>query len=319
MAGNIYIDSGSGSGDMTYAVNPYAMAKGLERLNSNLVMAGLVTNYSEVAKNQGTRFSQNVRIPKRGALSAQTKTPGTAISYQQAATTKADIAINTHKTVDFLVEDYGGLYDPSTITGYMVDAGATLAEAVENSLIALYASAGAVKGSAEGGASLALFATLKKSAMEDKWRANESMYFLAGPEAVNDLIQTAQLTQYALNGGDQRTLRDAFLGRITGFDIFESNLVPAVAGSPNAEHCLAFQREGIGIAFVDMTTSDMPMGYGAGVQIQAQNWTDDNGNNIYSMRSIVGYDQKNRGMAVSVDTIYGVGVVNSALVYDVLV
>ena len=64
MAGNIYIDSASGSGDMTYAVNPYAMAKGLERLNYNLVVTNLITNYSQEARNQGTRMSANVRVPK---------------------------------------------------------------------------------------------------------------------------------------------------------------------------------------------------------------------------------------------------------------
>jgi hypothetical protein len=37
------------------------------------------------------------------------------------------------------------------------------------------------------------------------------------------------------------------------------------------------------------------------------------------MRSIVGYSQTNRGMSVSVDSIYGVGVVRSALLFDVLV
>ena len=96
MAGNIYIDSASGSGDMTYAVNPYAMAKGLERLNYNLVVTNLITNYSQEARNKGTRMSQNVRVPIRGALRAATKTQGTAASYQQAAITKADIAISTH-------------------------------------------------------------------------------------------------------------------------------------------------------------------------------------------------------------------------------
>jgi hypothetical protein len=319
MAGNIFMDSGNGAGDMDLAVNPYAMAKGLERLNSNLVVTSLITNYSQEARNQGTRMSQNVRVPIRGALSASPKTPGVPATYQQAATTVADIAITTHKTVDFLVEDYGGLFDPSTIEGYMVDAGSTLAEAIENSVIALYASAGAEKGTAAAGLDMALLGTLGKDALEAKWRGNESSYLVVGPEGYYDLYNLAQLTQYSINGGDDSMFRNGFIGNLGGFQVFKSNLIPAVAGSPAGEHCLAFQRESMGIAFVDMSTNGLPAGYGAGVQITPMNKNDDNGNLIYSMRSIVGYSQTNRGMSVSVDSIYGVGVVRSALLFDVLV
>jgi len=295
------------------------MAKGLERLNSNLVVTNLITNYSQEARSQGTRMSQNVRVPIRGALSAATKTPGTAATYQQAATTVADIAISTHKTVDFLVEDYGGLFDPSTIEGYLVDAGSTLAEAIENSVIALYASAGATKGTATAGLDMALLGTLGKDALEAKWRGNESSFLVVGPEGYYDLYNLAQLTQYAINGGDQSMFRNGFIGNLGGFEVFKSNLIPAVAGSPTGEHCMAFQRESMGIAFVDMSTNGLPAGYGAGVQITPMNKQDDDGNLIYSMRSIVGYSQTNRGMSVSVDSIYGCGVVRSALLFDVLV
>jgi len=319
MAGNIFMDSGNGAGDMDYAVNPYAMAKGLERLNANLVVTSLITNYSQEARNQGTRMSQNVRVPIRGALSAVPKVPGTPATYQQAATTVADIAISTHKTIDFLVEDYGGLFDPSTIEGYMVDAGSTLAEAIENSVIALYASAGATKGTATAGLDMALLGTLGKDALEAKWRGNEASYLVVGPEGYYDLYNLAQLTQYSINGGDDSMFRNGFIGNLGGFQVFKSNLIPEVAGSPAGEHCLAFQRESMGIAFVDMSTNGLPAGYGAGVQITPMNKNDDNGNLIYSMRSIVGYSQTNRGMSVSVDSIYGVGVVRSALLFDVLV
>jgi hypothetical protein len=319
MAGNIYMDASNGAGDMDYAVNPYAMAKGLERLNANLVVTNLITNYSQEARSQGTRMSANVRVPLRGALSAATKTPGTAATYQQAATTKADIAISTHQTVDFLVEDYGGLFDPSTIEGYMVDAGSTLAEAIENAVIGLYASAGATKGTATAGVDMALLGTLQKDAMEAKWRGNEASYLIVGPEGYYDLWNLAQLTQYSIEGGDQSMFRNGFIGNLGGFQVFKSNLIPAVAGSPTGEHCMAFQREAMGIAFVDMSTSGLPAGYGTGVQIQPMNKEDDNGNLIYSMRSIVGYSQTERGMSVSVDSIYGVGVVRNALLFDVLV
>jgi hypothetical protein len=319
MAGNIFRDGSSGAGDMTYAINPFAMAKGLERLNYNLVATSLITNYSQEARNQGTRMSAAVRVPIRGALSAATKTPGSAITYQQAATTKADITINVHETVDFLVEDYGGLFDPSTIEGYMVDAGSTLAEAIENDVIALYASAGATKGTATAGITMDLLGTLQKDAMEAKWRGNEPSYLIVGPEGYYDLWNLAQLTQYNLEGGDQSTFRNGYIGQLGGFETFKSNLIPAVAGSPTGEHCMAFQRESMGIAFVDMSTNGLPAGYGAGVSIQPMNKEDDNGNLVYSMRSIVGYSQTNRGMSVSVDSIWGVGVVRSALLFDVLV
>lgn len=316
MAGNIYNNQSTigAAGSMGYAINPYAMAVGLDQLRDNLVVTALISNYSQVAKNQGTRFSNAVRVPKYGSLTAATKTPGTAATYQQPTMTAADITINTHQTVDFLIEDFGGLFDPATKLAYSREAGAVLADAIETNVIALYASAGSDLGSITEDADVDFIASINYAARNGKWRANAEKYIVWGPRGEQDLIASSTLSQYTVTGGDQSALRNAEIGNLFGFRNFVSSAMPAVAGSPSAEHGLAFQREAMGIAFVDMSMEGV-----YGVDMTPMNISDDNGNLIYSMRSIAGYSQTNRGISISYDTIYGVGVVNSSLLIDLTI
>jgi hypothetical protein len=67
-----------------------------------------------------------------------------------------------------------------------------------------------------------------------------------------------------------------------------------------------------------MDLMDVPAAFAGGVDMQTMVMPDDSGVPAYSMRSIVGYDQKERGTTLSVDTIYGVGVVRAEHLFDVL-
>ena len=316
MAGNIYNNQSSAgdAGSNNYAINPYAMAMGLDQLRDNLVVTALITNYSQVARNQGSRFSNAVRVPKWGSLTAGTKTPGTAFTYEQPTMTKADITIDTHKVAAFLVEDFGGLFAPETREAYMREAGAVIAEAIEDDVIALYASAGRTLGSITEDVDVDFLANVNYYSRSDKWRGNAEKFIVLGPRGEQDLLAGVTLSQYAIQGGDQSALRNAALGQIFNFGVFASSAMPAYTGSSSAEHGMAFQREAMGIAFMDMTMENIP-----GVEMRAMNASDDNGNLIYSMRSVVDYSHTNLGVGVSVDTIYGCGVVNSTLLYDLVI
>lgn len=307
--------SAGAAGSIAYAIQPYAMAKGINNLRETLVMGALITNYSDKARVQGARFADSVRVPKWGTLSANDKTSGTEVTFQQPTMTKADLQIDTHKTVDVLIEDFGGLFTPDAKEGYSVEAGGVLAEAIEADIIALYASAATQLGGITQAADADFVATINYNARNDKWRPNKGRYIVWGPRAERDLLSGNVLQEYVVKGGDQSALRNSQIGNIYRFENYVSNAMPAYTGSPDAEHGIAFQKEAMGIAFLDMSLE----GPTPGVEITPIKWADDEGNLVYSMRSLVSYSQSYRGLELSFDTIYGVGVINDSLMYDLVI
>ena len=124
------------TGSLNYHIQDYALVKGLRQLKSDLVVAALITNYSEEAKNQGSRFAENVRIPFTGSVASAAKTPGSDVTPTAATSTKADIAISTYRTWNILVEDYGSLFaQKGLMDQYVMDGVDRIAEDIENSVI----------------------------------------------------------------------------------------------------------------------------------------------------------------------------------------
>lgn len=318
---NMYKTSGdTDAGSVNYHIQPTALVRGLRRLKSDLVLAKLVTNYSADAAGQGSRFASVVRVPKTGTTSVTDKTPGTAVTYAAAQSAKADISINKHKTVDRLIEDYGLLFAQPTLLGdYVADAADAIAEQIDTDIAALYASAGAIVGSAGANLSDAVVREVRKTARGTSYKFNLSnpIYFVVGEEAEADLLGIDRFT-LANQSGSMEALENAFLGRKYGMDFYTSNLIASVAGTAGAEHNLVFQSDAIGLAFVDMDLMNVPSAFAGGVDMQTMVMPDDNGVPAYSMRSIIGYDQKERGTTLSVDTVYGVGVVRDEHLFDVL-
>lgn len=313
--------SADASGAVNYAIQDVALAQGLGRLVSDLVVARLVTNYSAEARAQGSRFASKVRVPKRGEVASTAKTPGTAATPAAAVMTKGEIEINKHRTWDILVEDYGSLFTGGDLlTGYLVDGAGKIAEDIETDVIAsIYQNASRILGAPQGGMSVSLIRTARKHSRNDKWSQSSPSYMIHGPEAEADLLAEALFVQ-ADQAGTTEALVNARLGRKFGFEHYTSNLLPVIAGSPGAEHGIAFQSESNGIAFIDLNEADMPAEFqNTGVFKRAMTLDDNEGNPVYGMRMIVGYSQLDRGYVLTVDSIYGVGAVRTEKAYDILV
>lgn len=319
--GNSYRTPGdTDSGSVNYHILPIALAKSLGKLAKDLGIAKLVTNYSSDAFGQGSRFGMSVRVPKRGSVASTAKVPGTAVTPAAATSTKADIAINQHYTWDILVEDYGTLFtQPGLLQGYLEDGELEIAEDVEASITALYAVASAQVGSAGGNASAALIRSMRSTARgaSHLFNLKAPMYAVWGVDAEADLLGETLFAK-ANESGSTETLVEARLGRKFGIDHFTSNLIASVAGSPGAEHNMFFQKDAIGLAFVDMNLGSLPDTFVGNVLMKAMYLPDDDGVPAYSMRTIIGYDQKERGTMLTVDSIWGVGAVRAEHLLDVL-
>lgn len=304
-----------------YFIQDVALAKGLARLRADLQVAGLITNYTREAVDQGSKFAQSVSVPIYGTNTAKDKVAGVNATTESANSSRGLITINKFKTVDIEVPDAEALF---TKDGYLADLlmnGAdALAEAIEADVLGCYVDASRVIGSPKGGASVSLIRTIKKHSRTDKWRQMQPKFVVWGAEGEDDLLSESLFVQ-ANERGDNVGVVNGTIDKKFGFNHIVSNLAPSIAGSPGAEHALAFQKEGIGIAFVPMDNADLPaeVKSAMGVYMRSMILNDDNGNPAYSMRFMVGYSQLAKATILTVDTMYGVKVVRPELVYDVLV
>lgn len=309
------------AGALNYAIQDVALAQGLGRLQSDLVVTRLITNYSREARAQGSRFASAVRVPKRGSVGTTAKAPGVAAVPGSAVMGKGDILINKHRTWDVLVEDYGSLFTGGTIlVDYLTDGASQIAEDIETDVIAnIYTTASRLLGAPGSGMSVNRIREVRKFSRQDKWSQTAPTFMVHGPDGEADLLAENLFVQ-ADQSGSTEALVNAFIGRKFGIEHYTSNLMPVIAGSPGAEHAIAFQAESNGIAFIDMNDSDMPAEFqNNGVYKRSMDMTDNNGVPTYSLRMIVGYSQLDRGYILTVDSIYGVGSVRNTKAYDVLV
>lgn len=307
-------------GSLDAFILPVALAGGLETLKNDAVVAGLVDNYSDVAKAQGaSRVGASVRIPMVGGLTAGNKTANSQSAIQANTSTKYDIPITTFKTVDVLVEDYGMLFvNPTYAQDLVREAMNAIVTAVETAVIANYASAGSQLGTPEAGASANLVRAIAKKASELKW-GSAVKNVVWGNEGTFSLLADTIFTASLSSAGDVSGIRQGKIGQLYGLQNYTSNLMPAVTGSPDAEHALAFRSGGIGIAFCDMSLQNLPEAYASGVSMRAMDIKDDNGKPVYSARVIFGYNQLYKGMLLTVDTLFGTAVLDSNRVIDILV
>jgi hypothetical protein len=313
MAKTYKTSSATDTGSLNYHINNYALAQGFRQLDDDLVVTKLVTNLSEQARGQGSRYAETVRVPFTGSVSATDKTPGTDFTPSAATSTKQDININTHKVWSILVEDYGSLFaQRGLLTQYLMDGAHAIADEVESDIISLYASFSYDEGTAGGGIDRAGLANLRSVARSstNKFSQSRAMNLVVDPEGIEDMLTVNNFVQVDQSGSDE-ALRSARMGRIFGMDIYESNVISAVSGTPAGRHGMLFQKDAMGIAFVDMSLSDVPDSATAGADIETRTLSDDNGNATYSMRMIKSYDHEALGGILSVDTIYGYGMLRS--------
>lgn len=312
----------SDSGSLNASVQETALALSLGRLRASLVATALITNYSNEAKNQGSRMASNVRVPKRGTHTVKDKAVNVAATSDGTTNDYVDLTLNKHKYIDFIVEDFGALFagdNQNYLSGTVLDAIAQLAEAIEADVLGLYTGAGRTLGTSNAGVTDALLREIRKNATRDKFSMIEPTYGIWGAKGQSDFLGIDKLVKVNESGSSE-ALRNAEIGRVYGLDNYVSNLVPYVAGSPDRENGMVFQRQGLGIAFMDMSLADLPEIFqGQGVLMQTMTLNDDYGNPAYSIRMTAAYDQDAMGTRVQLDVIYGVKVIRSELVYAVTI
>lgn len=259
------------------------------------------------------REGQTISVPKRGALSANAKSSGTAVTLQQPAATNVNVVLNQHWEVSFQIEDITKvLQNQDTQAGYALDAAIPLAEKVEATILALHPSiTNTISWDDTSTATkVASLLNVRKRLVDNKVPVLENKFLYVSTGIMNSILKESQFTT-AQNMGSAQNQVEGNSGvqriRLYGFDIFESQLVPGT-GSPVAYHSLGYTRDAMILAFRPLPSD----GDGHGV-VQTVVQNEDIG---LGLRSTMGYDKDQLGMQLTLDILFGAALLDTRRVVE---
>jgi len=249
-------------------------------------------------------------ISKTGALAAQQKTAGSAISTQSPTATNVDVTLDQHWYVSFLQEDITKmLQKPDLQASYADDAAIALAEKIEGTILALHPSlTNTVTFDATSDDTIDSSLMLMRS-----WFAKKKVpyttpkYAYLNTTVIDKLLAVDKYASVDYNS-DKSAVVDGAIKRLYGINIFESQLVPT-SGSPVAYHNLAYTRNGLILA-----TRPMPLdGNGMGARQRLFN----DPNTGISLRLTETYDSDYLGVKITMDVLFGTAILNNDFVVEV--
>ncbi len=277
--------------------------RAMDFLRNEIVLARLVTKDSDVA---AFNVGDVLHIQFPGKFTAADKSPDTpVVPSVPADESEVLVTLDRHKHVTFLVEDRAAaLANQNLIDIYSRAAAAALAEAIESDLFALYASLTETVGTS--GADITEAAIL--DARERLNRHNiprRPRYLVISPKDEKALLQIPRFTEADKIGTERalQALAEGALGRIHGFDVFVSPMVPVVSGTPDSTKNLAFHPEAFILAMRSLPMPPPNTGArGAVIRDEMSGLV---------LRAVVAYNPSHLGVQVTLDVLYGVAVLRN--------
>jgi hypothetical protein len=275
----------------------------LNKLSSYMNLARTVYRdfEAEVADNGDV-----VRVPKFGNMVANDLGSNGEVTEQTPSDDEVSITLNQNWETTFIIKDVAkAMAKPKVMEGYVENGMIALAEKIENKLALLYSSAGHfVSGGAAWQKDDIRAARLKLINQANPLPKLSPRYLYLNPEAIDDLL--AQLDDAAAAGSAKPQVEGS-VARLYGFDIFESQNVVG-AGSPTTYHGLAYGPQAMALVM-----RPLPMApAGLGVQ---QTVVSDPESGV-GIRVTYSYDTKKMGVKVTLDVLFGVGILRANHLVD---
>jgi hypothetical protein len=259
------------------------------------------------------QVGQVLHLPKRGALTVNDKTQNANYTVQNPSSSTIDLTLDHHKEVTFAVESRTvSTVNQDVIQGYVEDAAIAIAEQIDTDLFTLSASvpseqsipitaAGVPSTITEGAIQSA-----RKMLVDNKVPAPQRKYGVIATSQTNALLSIDRLVRYdalgvsnditnATVGNGVRTM-DASIGRLYGFELCESQLVPT-SGSPAVASNLFYARDAMLMATRALELPDQRYGVMATVMTDP-----DSG---ITMRLLHSYQHMAGGHLITLDVLYG--------------
>jgi len=249
------------------------------------------------------RYGDKVNVPIRGTLTAEDKTSGSDVTIQQPTDDTVAITLDKHKEVTFSPEDVARAFSkPEIINGYMEDAALVLAEAVEDSLAALYVSAGDTVNAGDA-VELSDLRSARRKLITARVPKNAPLFAYLDEYAVEDL----PLTDASVLGTN-RPVFEGSIARLAGFDIFESQAVKT-SGSPSSYHDMIYAKSAMALVVRPLPTDAEVFG-GAKQAVVSDPQTG------LSIRVTMSYNANALAPQVTLDVLWGVGILRAAHLID---
>lgn len=266
----------------------------LEILRNKVVLAKLVTRDSDIAAFQ---VGDTLNIPYPGTFVANDKAANTPVTLQVPTATTTSVVLNKHKEASFLVEDAArALSNQDIMARYMTAAVIPIAEQIETDLLGLYSGFTFTTGTSGTDLSAATIRSTRKLMNDNKAPQDNRAMIVSDKDEIALLGDSALQTYFAYS--QTQGVKEGSIGRLYGFDIYQSQLVPVVAGTPNSTKNLAFDPGAIILAMRGLP--DAPAGSGAQTSV-----VNDPVSGL-TLRCTVAYNAQNLGVQVTIDVLYGV-------------
>jgi len=278
--------------------------KALRALANYSIFFNLVNrNYDELVATSG----DTVHIPVNAALSVNDKAANTGVTLQTPTATKVDVSLDKHKEVSFIVEDIAKAQaNQDIMQGYMEDGLLAIAEQVDSDLMALYS--GLSENTGTGGTDIGADTIVDARKLLTDGKApltDRRLVISSKDEAALLKVEKFTSSNWVQDAG--QAMKDAYLGRRYGFDIFVHQGVKTSGTSPVTTHNLAFHKN----AFV-LVSRPLPQAPpNTGVLQTVVNYKN------FAIRVTYGYDKSQLGMQVTLDCLYGVAELRDAFGVDV--
>lgn len=202
----------------------------LTALRSQIVLAKRVLRDTEINASAGEGDTVHVSVP--GTFTASTKAANTAVTLQTPTDAKVSIVLNQHKEVSFLVEDPARIQSkPAVLAARMNNAMIPLANAVEDSLFALYTGLSQTTGTGGVDIPRATVLTTRKT-LNDANAPETGRFGVISTKDEVALLGDTNLATFFSNTRPE-AIADGSIGRLYGFDIFVSNRVPFATNTKN--------------------------------------------------------------------------------------
>jgi hypothetical protein len=249
------------------------------------------------------RYGDTIKIPKRGTLKANNKVQGSNVTKQTPTDDLVSITLSNHKEVTFSPEDVARAFSkPDVIEGYMEDAAMKIAESVEDSLAALYVSAGT---DVNGGSAVELadLRSGRRALITNKVPKNAPLYAYIDEYAMEDL----PLTDASVLG-TAAPIVEGSIARLGGFNIFESQSVVS-EGSPLTYHTMLYAKDAMGLAVRPLPMDAEQFG-GARQAVVNDPQTG------LSIRVTMSYDANALAPQITLDCLWGTGILRAEHLVD---
>jgi hypothetical protein len=275
----------------------------LANLRNAIVLAKLVNrDYS----NQVADYGSQVNVPLPVTLTAQDIPYSSGTNNVNLQT--RPVPLNRWKGVPIQVSDLALAQSRPDILSQLTRAAAiAIAEAIENDLFALYTSASASVGTAGTDVTPATVAAARRKLIENKVPASERKFLVLSPKDFAALLTSPNLAN-ALNYGGPDAIQQGRVPTLYGMEVYESQLVPVVAGTPNTTYNLALARDALALV-----TRPLPAPQAA---VRSAVVTDDETGLAFRM-TLTYQNTPQPAHVLNIDVLYGVAVLRPEFLVQV--